>query len=261
MPILRRHAGPLRVQKGFTPEGPRVWHQIVVHPPGGIAGGDRLKLTVRAAPGAHALLTTPGAAKWYRSAGADAAQHQTVDVAAGAAVEWLPSESIVFDGARAALQSDFRVARGGTLIATELFCLGRPAAGERFAHGELRTRLRVLRGDAPLYVERAVLPGGHRLLDSPVGLAGHAAFGMLLAVSDRVDDAAVAACRAAAAARLPPAGRDAGDLAVTRAGRVLLARWRGAHACDGLAALRAAWAALRPALLGREALAPRIWAT
>lgn len=254
VPVLRRHHGPLRVQKGLLPEGPHVWHQMVVHPPGGVAAGDRLDLTIHAASGSHVLLTCPGAAKWYRSAADFAEQTLSIEVDAGATVEWLPPENIVFDGAHARMRTVLRVAPHGTLIATELFSLGRPACGERFLHGELRSDIRVLRDRAPLFVERAVLPGGHRLLDSPVGLAGRALFGMLLAVSDRIDDAVVTACRAATASA-------AGELAITRRGSVLLARWRGARADDGLRALRAVWAALRPMLVGREAVAPRIWST
>jgi urease accessory protein len=96
-----RHRGPLRVQKALYPEGEGVCQAIVLHPPSGIAGGDRLSLTAHLGPGAHAQLTTPGAGKWYRSAGLEASQTLDFTLAAGAALEWLPQETIVFDGARA----------------------------------------------------------------------------------------------------------------------------------------------------------------
>src|SRR5688572_33317155 len=95
----RRHDGPLVVQKALHPEGDAVCHAIVVHPPAGIVGGDELVIDVRASHGAHAVITTPGAAKWYRSSGAVARQHVRLDLGQGAAMEWLPQESIVFDGA------------------------------------------------------------------------------------------------------------------------------------------------------------------
>ena len=68
-PVLRRHLGPLRVQKHLYAEGPEVCQHIIVHPPGGIAGGDRLDIRASVGRDAWAQITSPGAAKWYRAAG------------------------------------------------------------------------------------------------------------------------------------------------------------------------------------------------
>ncbi len=108
----RKHDGPLVVQKPLYPEGAGTCHAIVVHPPGGIAGGDELSLDVRAGKDAAALLTTPGAAKWYRSAGPRARQDVALDVQGR--VEWLPQEAIVFDGARAETALEADLAAGAT---------------------------------------------------------------------------------------------------------------------------------------------------
>ena len=97
----KRADGPLVVQKPLYPEGGEVCHAIVVHPPGGIAGGDELRLSTRISSSGHALLTTPGAGKWYRSAGPWAGQQLAFEVEG--ALEWLPRETIVFSGARAVL--------------------------------------------------------------------------------------------------------------------------------------------------------------
>ena len=97
----RSHSGPLVVQKALHPEGPGVCQAVVIHPPGGIAGGDRLALAIDVGERAHGQLTTPGATKWYRSTGAAARQTLDARVGTGGTLEWLPQEAIVFDGARA----------------------------------------------------------------------------------------------------------------------------------------------------------------
>jgi len=125
----RRHDGPLVVQKPFYPEGDQVCHTIVVHPPAGIAGGDELQLTARAGADARVLLTTPGAGKWYRSAGAWARQHLSFDVAPAASLEWLPQETIVFDGARADLRTEVQLQSDAVFIGWEILCLGRTGSG------------------------------------------------------------------------------------------------------------------------------------
>ncbi len=111
----RRHDGPLVVQKPLYPEGDAVCHTIVVHPPAGIAGGDELEITVRAAEDAHVLLTTPGAGKWYRSSGAWARQRVSLDLQDDAALEWLPQETILYDGTLADIRWDAHLAPGARL--------------------------------------------------------------------------------------------------------------------------------------------------
>jgi urease accessory protein len=142
---------------------------------------------------------------------------------------------------------------GARLVAWELVCLGRHAARERFAHGRWRQRFEIVRDGAPIWSERIDLAGGSRLLEAPVGLNGNAVFGTFVAMSPTLDDAAVAAARAIAPA--------AGDGAVTRLPDVLVARWRGPASDAGQRYFAALWSALRPRLIGRPAVAPRIWST
>ncbi len=245
--------GPLVVQKPFHPEGPKVCQVVVVHPPGGIAGGDDLAMTLALAPGAHAQVTMPGAAKWYRSAGATACQRVDATLAAGAALEWLPQGTIVYDGARADSALRFSLAPDATLIAWDTICLGRRAMNERFGTGRWRQRVEIVRGDALVWSERVDLAGGGRLLDSPVGLDGAPVFGTFVAVSPRLCDDAVPRLRAVVPA--------AGEGAVTRLPGALVARWRGPASDAGQRYFAALWSLLRPSLLGRAAVAPRIWST
>ena len=82
----RSHVGPLAVQRPFYPEGD-VCHVYILHPPGGVVGGDELAIHINAATGSHALVTTPAAGKFYRSDGRTAKQSVNVKIAAGAIVD------------------------------------------------------------------------------------------------------------------------------------------------------------------------------
>jgi urease accessory protein len=246
----RSHSGPLRVQKALYPEGPAVCHAIVVHPPGGVAGGDQLEIDVDCGAGGHAFLTTPGAAKWYRSNGAAARQQVRIEAGAGAMVEWLPQETILFDHARVEMAHEVDLAANASYIGSEILCFGRRAAGERFGAGSLRQRTTIRRGGSLLWWEQGVLAGGGSAMQSPLGLAGRSVCATLVGVGGPAPASMLAALRA---------GDEA--LAVTQMKSVFVAR----YLCDDSEAAREAmtrvWQALRPHLLGRAAVIPRIWAT
>ena len=251
--VDRRHSGPLVVQKALYPEGAAVCHAVIVHPPGGIAGGDRLEIEAALEAGAQALITTPGATRWYRSAGPAAAQTARLRVAAGASLEWLPQETIFFEGCRAANRVEFELAPGARLLAWEIACLGRLRSRERFASGDAFHSLS-LRVDGRLcWTERGRLVAGDRALDSGVGLGGHSVFGTFLAAAPGLDTGLIAACR-----RSKPSS---GEAAMSLLPGVLVARYLGSSSESARIYFSALWRVLRPALVGREALEPRIWKT
>ncbi|MBK7848931.1 MAG: urease accessory protein UreD [Zoogloea sp.] len=249
----RRHEGPLRVQKALYPEGPEVCHALMLHPPAGIAGGDALSVQVRVGEGAKALITTPGAGKWYRSNGPLATQRLEFEVGRGGVLEWLPQESIVFDRVNGRTETVVRLAGDATFIGLDLLCLGRTASGERLTRGQLRLASRVERDGRLIWSEQGLIEGGSRLLDSPVGLCGQPVTGSLLVASDGVDGSLLAACR-----EIRPR---VGDAAVTRLPGLLVARYLGPSAEAARAWFVAVWSVLRPALAGRPAEVPRIWHT
>ncbi|PCR25574.1 urease accessory protein [Klebsiella pneumoniae] len=148
-----QHVGPLTVQRPFYPEE-ETCHLYLLHPPGGIVGGDELTISAHLAPGCHTLITMPGASKFYRSSGAQALVRQQLTLAPQATLEWLPQDAIFFPGANARLFTTFHLCASSRLLAWDLLCLGRPVIGETFSHGTLSNRLEVWVDDEPLLVER-----------------------------------------------------------------------------------------------------------
>lgn len=254
VPVLRKHHGPLRVQKHFHPEGPSLCQHILVHPPGGIAGGDRLSIDVDLEQNAQVILTSPGAAKWYRG-DRDAQMDLSIRVAQGASLEWLPLETIFYAGARASVQNRIELAADARLLFADVTCFGRPGAGELFsdaAGGCWRQRGEIRRDGRLLWSEESALRAGDALFASPVGLNGKTVLATLLWAGPAVPAEIHEQCRLVAVE---------GRSGVTQ----LPAIWQARCLCDSVEVaqcwLRAVWALLRPALLGREAVAPRIWAT
>ena len=250
--LSRRHEGPLRVQKALYPEGAQLCHTLIVHPPGGIAGGDALDIEARVGPGAQALLTTPGATKWYKAHGRSASQSVRLNVAGG--VEWLPQEAIVFNQAEVRSSIDVSLAPEAATLGWDIVALGRVAAGETFEEGRFAQTIRLSDDGRLQWVERTLLHGGDALLQSPAGLAGHAVFGCLWAAGPCWRDADLDDLRE----RLPPQAAP-----ITRvAPRLLLARVLAATTPAAREALTHVWRVLRPRVFeGRGVTPPRIWAT
>ncbi|MBP7003405.1 urease accessory protein UreD [Amaricoccus sp.] len=253
--MRRRHLGPLAVQRPFHPEPDGAAHVYLLHPPGGVAGGDRLEIACHVAPGARALLTTPGATKFYRSAGRPAEARTRIDVGPGAICEHLPQETILFDGADASIATRVDLAPDAAYVGWDLLSLGRPAAGERFASGRLGQRVEIFRDGRPIWFERLALAGGSPLLDAPFALAGRPLVGAMVYTGPLPETAAErirAATGDAEAARV---------FSVSQLEHVLVCRYLGARMSEGKALFAAAWAALRSAALGKPAIPPRIWST
>jgi urease accessory protein len=170
-----RHEGPLRVLQRLYPEGPGVCHHVLVHPPGGIVGGDELNLDAQLAPGSHALLTTPGATRFYRSSGPVARQSVQATLADGARLEWLPLETLAYRSCVADNHLRFDLAPGAEMMGWDILALGLPAAGEPFdAEAPSASAFSQCIELPGVWLERGTLRATDKLLlDSPLGLAGH----------------------------------------------------------------------------------------
>jgi urease accessory protein len=253
----RAHRGPLAVQRPFLPEGPAVCHVYLLHPPGGLVGGDELTIDVDVAAGAHALVTTPAAGKVYRTTGATARQTQRLRVADGGTLEWLPQEAILYDGAQAVLETRVELARGARFIGIDAICFGLPAGRAPFARGSCRQTLEIFRDDRPLLIERGRYDAGGDVATARWGLGGADVIALLVAAPAPAAEA-TEALRALAASS--PEG-DIGAVTVVGEGEALVARYLGRGAERTRAFLHETWRLIRPTLLGRAAVPPRVWAT
>lgn len=259
--VRAAHEGPLRVLKTLYPEGDAIAHQVIVHPPGGIVGGDRLQIHLALGAAAHTVITTPGATRFYRSAGEPASQQVNATLAAGSRLEWLPAETIAHSGCIAESHSRFALEPGAEMIGWELLALGAPAAGEAFEAGRFTQHLEL----PGAWLERGTIAAeDSRLLHSPVGLAGRSCLLTLwaaagIALAPARTEALLDAARELADAAGPPDTLIAGATAVQPQVVVLRALAHRVEPAMALArAVRARW---RAALWQIDAPPLRMWRT
>ncbi|HXJ22190.1 MAG TPA: urease accessory protein UreD [Polyangia bacterium] len=250
----RAHRGPFLVQRPFFPEGREVCHVYLLHPPGGLVGGDELRLDLRVGEQARALVTTPAAGKAYRTLGPVSRQTQALLVGEGAALEWLPQETILYDGASVELTTTVDLAPSARFFGAETLCFGLPARGERFARGSCRQAFELRRAGVPLLIERGRFDGGAPVHQARWGLAGSSVL-TLIAASPAPE------ARVLDRAREALAGGDQAGFSIVDDGGALVVRHLTSVAERARSFVQAVWSALRPALFDRAPVAPRIWFT
>ncbi len=256
----RHHNGPLLVQKPLYPEGDAVCHAIILHPPAGIAGGDALDLQVRCAAGAHALLTTPGATRWYRSTGASASQVVSIQVEPGGCLEWFPQENIVFSGALASSALRVHLGVGASFIGWDILCLGRRGSGERFDRGVWRVDNRLYAADRLCWIEAGRVDGGGSALAARPVLAGATVSGTFMAFAPHLDEALLRALRLRCQDVVTEHAGIA-QLAISLLPGLFIGRYLGDSAEQARGFFTGLWQHARPVLGGRDAREPRIWKT
>jgi urease accessory protein len=258
--LERTHSGPLRVQKPLYPEGNAVCHAIIVHPPGGVVGGDQLSIAARVGERASGLLTTPGAAKWYKANGYESRQQVTLEVGPHASLEWLPQETIFFDAANVRLDQTVNLAEDAAYIGAEILCFGRTASGESFRTGRIEQCTRIRRGGRLIWFEQGALDAGSHAMQSPLGLSGKTVCATMIAVGRQVPSAVIADLRGLCTDASGSPG-SSGRFGVTQMKSLLVVRYLGDTSETARQLMMRAWQLLRPAIIGREAVVPRIWNT
>lgn len=254
-----RHDGPLRILQSLYPEGDTVCHNVLVHPPGGLVGGDTLDIDIEAADGSHGLITTPGASRFYRSEGELALQRTRIRLAAGARLEWLPLEAICYSGCQAENRLRIEVEPGAELLGWDVTALGLPNANQPFERGSYLQHIEV----PGVWLERGRIDAAdHRLLQSPIGLGGHRCMASLFFVAGSPmararRDALLAQARTLLEAHslFDSAG------ATSPHAEVVVLRVLAPVVEPAMQLLRQVWQAWRGELWQLPAAMPRIWAT
>ncbi|MDM0088641.1 MULTISPECIES: urease accessory protein UreD [unclassified Variovorax] len=253
-----RHDGPLRILQSLYPEGDAVCHNVLVHPPGGLVGGDTLDIAITGAPGSHGLVTTPGATRFYRSEGEAAVQRTQIRLEADARLEWLPLEALCYSGCRAENRLRMALAPGAELLGWDVSALGLPGADLPFERGSLLQHIEV----PGVWLERGRIEAtDQRLLQSPIGLAGHRCIASLFFVAGTP----IPRARREALLEIARTLADAHPLAASAGAtgphaEVVVLRVLAPVVEPAMQLLRQVWQAWRAALWQMPASAPRIWA-
>jgi urease accessory protein len=255
--VERRHSGPLTVLKALYPEGEQICHAVIVHPPGGIAGGDQLVFEIDLEANSSAVVTTPAAAKWYKAPSQQCRQQVMIRLAQGSTLDWLPQENIFFNATRVETAFTLKVDPGATAIGWEIAVLGRQASAEQWTEGSLRCLTSIQRTDGlPLWFERLALDASDSFRKAPQGLFGYNVFGTLWAIGP----GCTVARAEELAADLPfKTGLRAGVTCLP--GGTLLIRGL-ADAVEPLRQMMVdCWLRLRPQVHGLQSHRLRLWAT
>jgi urease accessory protein len=256
--VRHEHQGPLRILKSLYPEGDQVCHNILVHPPSGLVGGDELLIDIQLHTGSHALITTPGATRFYGSDAKTALQQVHAQLHAGASLEWLPLEALAYNGCQAHNQAVFKLDAGSRLMAWDVTALGLPHADQPFVSGQFQQHLEI----AGVWLERGLIAASdHRLLHSPLGLNGFSCQSTLVfaqgsAMTDEQRAQVMALARDICEAH--PLKLQAGVSSPDA--RVVVLRVLSAQVENAMDLLRSVWMQWRHQCWNLPAVAPRIWA-
>ena len=258
------HKGPLRILQSLYPEGDGICHNVLVHPPGGLVGGDTLDMQVTVGAGAHGLVTTPGATRFYRSEAGLATQQVHAHVHDVARLEWLPLEALAYSGCDALNLARFTLAPTAELMAWDITALGLPLASQPFEQdprSTFRQHLEITGERDPIWLERGTIAAhDQRLLDSPLGLAGQRCMATLVFASGQTiasERAQAALDTARAALEDSPLRQQAG--ATQPHPQVIVLRVLAPVVEPAMQLLRPVWAAWRQTLWGLPGNVPRLW--
>jgi len=250
-----KHQGPLRIQRPFYPESDGTCHVYLLHPPGGIVGGDILQIQIKTEQNTNTLVTTPAATKFYRSNQRIAQQNQNIIVGDNASLEWLPQETIVYNSAYVKSKTHIVLSATAQSIGWDIVCLGRPASGEIFSQGRFRQHIELWRNDVPLFIDRCDHQGSAAALQAKWGMANFPVTGTLFCTTMTGSDELVNRIRETVQVNSNCL------FGVTNINGVVVCRYLGEQTEQAKAVFIQAWTVLRLAVLKKDVSIPRIWNT
>ncbi len=245
---------PLKIQRSFYPEGKDICHNVILHTAGGIVGGDRLLQEIHLQPQTQTVITTASASKIYRSNGKQAKQTIKIKVDENACCEYLPRETIVFNGAIYRQDLQVELGQNATWLGWEITRFGRTARGEKYTQGEWRSCTEIWQNGKPLWIDRQCLPARVEILTSPHGLGGQAVVGTLAWVGHSVSEEMLKEIR-----QLWDHQDSLGDMGVTQLLSGFLCRYRGNTTQEVINWFTTVWQFIRQNNQGRVITQPRVW--
>ncbi|QNP28095.1 urease accessory protein UreD [Cylindrospermopsis curvispora] len=249
--MFSHNQAPLKVQRPFYPEGEKICHSVILHTAGGVVAGDRLSSKIHLQSETDVLITTAAANKIYRSNGLYAKQTVSIQIDRGSCLEYLPQETIVFNGGKYRQDVRIELGEGGSFIGWEISRLGRTARGEKFVEGEILSHTEIWQGEVPLWIDRQYIPGGVEAFYNPHSLKGNPVIGSFVCVGLPISEERIEKSRSGIAN-----GWDAG---VTRLEQGMLCRYRGSSTSWVRNWFTNVWQDLRQSLLNRGNCIPRVW--
>ncbi|MDR9405280.1 MAG: urease accessory protein UreD [Halothece sp. Uz-M2-17] len=253
-PIETYTKAPYKLQRPFYPKRQQICYTTILHTAGGIVGGDQLSQSIQLQPKAHAVITTAAASKIYRSRALTASQTVKIDVGENACLEYLPRETIVFNGAQYQQQLHVNLASTGTFLAWEILRFGRSARGEEFLHGNWRSRTEVWQNGQLLWVDCPSLSGDKNILESPHGLGGYPLVGTLVWLGKPISLELITEVR-----NLWHETETTGEAGTTALNSGLLCRYRGNSRAEVINWFTNIWRLLRQFDGKEPPVTPRVW--
>jgi len=254
------HTGPLLVQKALYPEGSNICHATILHPPSGIAGGDVLDIAIVVEKSAHAVVTTPGATRWYKANGKNSRQHIDLQVKAQGTLDWLPLENLLFEQSQAINQTHIRLAAGARAIGWDCYQMGSAVTAGHWHEGQLNLTTLLHYDNKLVWTEAGEIYARHSFISSRAGMAGFPVMATVWSVGPTLDATELERLTET----LPWTAElraGASQIRLDASHSLVMIRLLGLHAQAVRLLMIECWQQLRPLQLGRPASPLRLWRT